>query len=593
MKHPSDVAGTSSRSPIDLFRSELTEAGLEAQVIPGRGRGLVTKKAFKPGNRIISVEPAASVLSTEYLTNTCSGCFLTPAEKTILQSPTTLRAEQFQAGLSEPNSDEEAKKLNRCSGCKALHYCSRECQVSDWPAHKTECTALKRLRKMYLKTYPSRAKDTGDVRWAGHEAIRAMARICWRRRDYRNKSGGQDGEWWNKMASLESHIKQLPEADVMRHAKQVQHLQHYLSAGVPLRPTDDADKLEPADLTDYGFQGIGEALALVSRFKVNSFTLSSPTLTPIGVSTSPLVALSNHSCVPNAVVVFPSGGKAMEVIAISDIASQEEILTAYIDVATPYSARQAELLDRYRFECECKLCQYRRQPQWVDPRHCVWHQGCQKGNRRGRGNMPDVDTSGSTISQCDLCGEKFAVDVPELRKMIQQGEGLLVKDRKGTLDPVEGLSITSALIPSLLTLCPPSAHPLLPIIRLSVLLGTPPTDNATLDILLSHISLSYTGSAMVYPPNHPSITIILCEWAKVLALGDLSPPARDASPEDVMKRSVHKLMMAIEMLRKAISACEKSFGGSGGVAGKDLRGLLQGCEGELELMRNGARPMMP
>lgn len=33
----------------------------------------------------------------------------------------------------------ERSKLNRCSRCSQAFYCSRECQVADWPRHKTIC----------------------------------------------------------------------------------------------------------------------------------------------------------------------------------------------------------------------------------------------------------------------------------------------------------------------------------------------------------------------------------------------------------------------------------------------------------------------
>jgi hypothetical protein len=31
------------------------------------------------------------------------------------------------------------EKLFRCAGCKAVYYCSRECQLDDWQRHKTDC----------------------------------------------------------------------------------------------------------------------------------------------------------------------------------------------------------------------------------------------------------------------------------------------------------------------------------------------------------------------------------------------------------------------------------------------------------------------
>jgi hypothetical protein len=100
------------------------------------------------------------------------------------------------------------------------------------------------------------------------------------------------------------------------------------------------------------------------------------------MSTSPTVALCNHSCEPNAVVVFPFGaGKGMQVVAIRDLSPDEEVLTAYIDISVPKHIRQADLKDRYHFVCDCTLCQ----KTGVDPRWVVRHPGC---SEEGVGSLP-------------------------------------------------------------------------------------------------------------------------------------------------------------------------------------------------------------
>jgi hypothetical protein len=33
--------------------------------------------------------------------------------------------------------------LQRCAKCHSVYYCSRECQVAHWPAHKAECKMLR------------------------------------------------------------------------------------------------------------------------------------------------------------------------------------------------------------------------------------------------------------------------------------------------------------------------------------------------------------------------------------------------------------------------------------------------------------------
>ncbi len=32
----------------------------------------------------------------------------------------------------------------RCSGCKSVYFCNKECQKASWPSHKGECSSLKK-----------------------------------------------------------------------------------------------------------------------------------------------------------------------------------------------------------------------------------------------------------------------------------------------------------------------------------------------------------------------------------------------------------------------------------------------------------------
>jgi hypothetical protein len=38
-------------------------------------------------------------------------------------------------------------KLKECSGCRAVRYCGRPCQLADWPAHKATCKRLQAAQK--------------------------------------------------------------------------------------------------------------------------------------------------------------------------------------------------------------------------------------------------------------------------------------------------------------------------------------------------------------------------------------------------------------------------------------------------------------
>jgi hypothetical protein len=78
-------------------------------------------------------------------------------------------------------------------------------------------------------------------------------------------------------------------------------------------------------------------LVFIRKFTTNTFTISTPALMPIGACVSPVVALINHSCDPNAVVVFPrAGGESrkyeeplMQVIALKCIAPDEEVCVSF------------------------------------------------------------------------------------------------------------------------------------------------------------------------------------------------------------------------------------------------------------------------
>jgi hypothetical protein len=62
-------------------------------------------------------------------------CMLYEYQTDLLKEPWT-----FNPG-GDPRCETCGKgnDLKSCSRCKNVKYCSRECQVSDWPSHKTAC----------------------------------------------------------------------------------------------------------------------------------------------------------------------------------------------------------------------------------------------------------------------------------------------------------------------------------------------------------------------------------------------------------------------------------------------------------------------
>lgn len=81
----------------------------------------------RPGDVLLRLRPQVAVLSTALLEQRCSACY----------SPSQVS----QGGV--------AAKLQRCSGCKVVRYCSGACQRRDWPTHRDECKALKAMQQLH------------------------------------------------------------------------------------------------------------------------------------------------------------------------------------------------------------------------------------------------------------------------------------------------------------------------------------------------------------------------------------------------------------------------------------------------------------
>jgi hypothetical protein len=87
---------------------------------------------------------------------------------------------------------------------------------------------------------------------------------------------------------------------------------------------------------------------------VNTHTLTTATLDPIGLYFHPLSSLPNHSCQPNATITF--AGPTLSLRALRPLKEGEEITLSYIDSTQPTPLRQSALRDRWFFTCACALC---------------------------------------------------------------------------------------------------------------------------------------------------------------------------------------------------------------------------------------------
>ncbi|KAH9026262.1 SET domain-containing protein [Lactarius deliciosus] len=437
--------------------------------------------------------------------------------------------------------------LKRCTLCKNLWYCNATCQNNDWALHKKECDAMRRW---------AAGAPSPDVAIPA-EPIRCLGRVLWGRRKQ-----GLDSVWTREIDAMQSHRTSLPPEATESHT----HLAH-------------------AKLVPFGINNAAGIVDLMSRFATNSITLTSPALAPLGV------ALINHSCEPNAVVVFPRSTKdhptqepEAQVIAIRDIALDEEIFTSYIDTTLPRTHRQAALSATYNFACKCTLCS---KPPKPDPREAL---ACPK-NCGGSCPFPSEE---DPLTRCVKCKSAVASTDSVLDALRIGQEALQKATSLQFADLPKAQQLTTNIIPILTSAkALSSSHPLLALARLhqSLLLATFPPNltQDALDGLIRASSASVTGLSAVLPPGHPARALALAELGKLLAVDEPAPHA--AAGTTFPPSGPARLRLACDTLIRARDELATSFGerNGGGEVGREVREMVVRVERELAAWGQGIR----
>ncbi|KWU44592.1 hypothetical protein RHOSPDRAFT_33920 [Rhodotorula sp. JG-1b] len=461
------------RERLDSWISDALPPTLAVEHIPGRGRGLVAPNGAKAGTTLLATAPLVSVLDARNLPHRCSHCFRS----------------------GDDFDDSHPPKLLQCSLCHTLQYCSSACQTSDWPIHKKECAAIRAAIK--------RRKESGSKHLLPDAPLRALARLLWSAQ----LAAGKDV--WQQVESLESHRSNLTADEQERFFQLSVSLSAYVGQDTLAQSCPDG----------------AVVIDLCSRFVSNSFALTCPTdLSNIGVSISPVTALINHSCVPNAVVVFPSFPKStpssstsihMAVVALRDLERGEEVVTSYVDLSLPCEERQKELQERYK----------------------------------------DVHPAIEAAKKAYMDAEKAQYTDPRLAAL--QLSNLIS-------------ALTTSLSPS--PALAPSAYPLYSALQL---LLTVQLHAHQFEAALATSSVALRGARALFPSGHPVLALLLTTHARLLT----TPPASDpAHPEQEMQywMATDRRGADVQALVAALKQVEVAFGD--GSQGEGVRPGMKGGE---------------
>jgi SET and MYND domain-containing protein len=96
------------------------------------------KPTLKAGEVILTSEPFAHVLKSEFQGSRCDWCLSTSSHH--------LSANRTSSRNDGVDSTSSSRDVMRCSGCKWVHYCGNVCQVAAWKSHhRWECLCLRRV----------------------------------------------------------------------------------------------------------------------------------------------------------------------------------------------------------------------------------------------------------------------------------------------------------------------------------------------------------------------------------------------------------------------------------------------------------------
>ncbi|PRW45589.1 histone-lysine N-methyltransferase SMYD3 [Chlorella sorokiniana] len=264
-----------------------------------KGRGVVARRAFKPGDLVLEDRAYAHAVVASELGSVCD-CCLAPCSGPL-----------------------------RCSACKLVCYKTKEHQARAWRAgHREECAALRACAPRVPPTAVRLALRCALQHWRAQQAQQAQQR---------QQQQQQEAAlaWYDALLQLQHHWEALSEGSKLQFAQMGALAHRLLEAAAP----EAAEASSPRDLA-----------LLLARFGANSHTISDDELRPLAVGIFPLGALVNHGCQPNTVHSF--AGDRMLFRAVRAIQPGEEVTTAYTELAAMRWERRRELLRHHQFDID-------------------------------------------------------------------------------------------------------------------------------------------------------------------------------------------------------------------------------------------------
>ncbi|XP_017980929.1 PREDICTED: histone-lysine N-methyltransferase ASHR1 [Theobroma cacao] len=211
--------------------------------------------------------------------------------------------------------------LSKCASCNIVWYCGVECQRLDWKLHKLECRAISRLEEKWQELVTPE--------------IRLLVKLFIRRKLQRDKQviPTTPIDNFNLVEAMIDHQYKMEMKKLVAYAMKAEIVTRMLQ-----QPDLDLDK----------------AVNNFCKVSCNANAIVDIAMEPLGIGLYPVMSIINHSCLPNAILVFE--GKLAVLRALVPVEKGDEVLISYIDLGRTTRHRQHDLNAKYHFTCTCPHC---------------------------------------------------------------------------------------------------------------------------------------------------------------------------------------------------------------------------------------------
>ena len=237
--------------------------------------------------------------------------------------------------------------LLRCSQCKMVWYCSKECQRLDWKksgGHFLECSLLRFI-------------STSNSDW-DNEAMQDMClfiRTWWYLGQHESCQQMGPSHSPTKLIKCGHAHWLLMDEDFFLHQHAHKYKQMSLFLEKFMQVTMDATMKKRPSINST------DIMAFWRKFHSNNFSIFNSVLTSFAAGVYPYAALLNHSCAPNCIVRFQIQSKQrpiLEIVAAKDIQMGDELCHSYIDIIQGLNHGTDKILNQqYGWpSCGCSTC---------------------------------------------------------------------------------------------------------------------------------------------------------------------------------------------------------------------------------------------